>query len=241
MNRKLVAAALAAVLVLTPIQQANALFGFGDTVYDPLNHAQNILTAARSLEQINNQVQQLANQAQMLINQARNLINLPSSIASNLQSSLNRVDSLVRQAQGIAYEITSIDQEFQRLFPERYDANVSTSQILHDAEDAWKLAREGFKHSLKVQAEVVGQVRNDTILLDQLVATSQGAVGNLQAVQVGNQLTALAAKQTMQLQTLLAASGRAEAIEQERALAAHEQGRARFERFVGTGSAYSQH
>ena len=36
-----------------------------------------VLTAARELQQINNQIQTLKNQAQMLINQARNLASLP--------------------------------------------------------------------------------------------------------------------------------------------------------------------
>jgi len=44
----------------------------------------------------------------------------------------------------------------------------------------------------------------------------------------------------MQLQTLLAASARADALESARAVAAHEQGRARFERFLGDGSAYTR-
>ena len=43
------------------------------TVFDPSNYSQNILTAARTLQQINNQIQMLQNQAQSLINQARNL------------------------------------------------------------------------------------------------------------------------------------------------------------------------
>src|SRR5229473_6325721 len=42
-------------------------------VFDPNNYAQNVLTAARELQQINHQITALQNQAQMLINQARNL------------------------------------------------------------------------------------------------------------------------------------------------------------------------
>ena len=42
-------------------------------VFDPNNYAQNVLTAARALQQINNQIVSLQNQAQMLINQAKNL------------------------------------------------------------------------------------------------------------------------------------------------------------------------
>src|SRR3546814_10039915 len=42
---------------------------FGGIVYDPSNYAQNVLTAARSLQAVNNQIRQIENQAQSLINQ----------------------------------------------------------------------------------------------------------------------------------------------------------------------------
>jgi len=239
MKHSLIAVATAAALVIAPVQSAQALFGFGDIVYDPTNHAENVLTAARSLEQINNQVQQLANEAQMLINQAKNLANLPTSIAGELQGSLTRVDQLIREAQGIAYDISEIDSTYRRLFPDEYADSVSTSKILQDARESWNLARDGFRHALEVQAEVVGEIRTDASTLDRLVGESQGATGNLQAVQAGNQLTALAAKQSMQLQSLLASSARADALERADALAAHERGQARFKRFMGDGSAYS--
>lgn len=210
------------------------------TVFDPANYGQNLLTAVRSLQQINNQVQQLANEAQMLVSQARNLESLPTSVAADLQASLHTIDRLILDAQGIAYQVSEIDSTYSRLFPEEYAEAVSTSQIMQDAQEAWRLARHGYRHSLEVQAEVVGQVRADTGTLDRLVAESQGAAGNLQATQAGNQLTALTAKQSMQLQTLFAASARADAIEQARHVAAHEQARARFERFMGDGSAYTR-
>lgn len=240
MKRKLLTAVAAATLALAPIQNAHAIFGIGDIVYDPANHAENILTAARTLIQINNQVRQLTNEAQVLINQAQNLTNLPLSIATDLQTSLRQVGSLIQNAQGLAYQVTVIDGEYRRLFPEQYASAVSTSRIIQDAQEAWVLARKGFKHSLEIQAEVVGQVRTDAVVLNRLVAESQGAVGNLQVAQAGNQLTALAAKQSMQLQTLVAASARADALESARSIAAREQGRARFTRFLGDRAAYTR-
>ena len=240
MKHKLLAAVAAIALILGSVQNAHAIFGIGDIVYDPANHAENILTAARTLIQINNQVQQLTNEAQMLINQAQNLANLPTSVAADLQASLARVDGLITTARGIAYQVSVIDSEYRRLFPEQYATAVTSSQIIADAQEAWALAREGFKHSLEVQAEVVGQVRADSVTLNTLIAESQGAVGNLQVAQAGNQLTALAAKQSMQLQTLVAASARADALERARAVAAREQARARFTRFMGDGSAYTR-
>lgn len=218
---------------------ATAPPAYGISVFDSANFSQNLLTAVRALQQINNQVQQLANEAQMLANQAQNLTGLPSSVAGDLQASLSQIDALVRSAEGLVYDVAAIDREYQRLFPEAYDAAVSTSRIVQDAQEAWRIARRGFQHSLEVQAETIGQIRADAVTLDRLIAESQAAVGNLQVAQAGNQLTALATKQSMQLQTLLAASARADALERARQVATHEQARARFERFMGDGAAYT--
>ncbi|HXI88266.1 MAG TPA: P-type conjugative transfer protein TrbJ [Parvularculaceae bacterium] len=240
MKRKLLAAIAAIALAVGPIESAHAVFGVGDIVYDPANHVQNLLTAARALVQINNQVRELANEAQMLLNEAQNLARLPNSVAHDLKTSLARIDSLIASARGIAYQVTAVDSAYRRLFPEQYAASAPSAQIIADAQQAWGLAREGFKHSLEIQAEVVAEVRADSATLGALIADSQDASGNMQALQAGNQLTALAAKETMQLQTLLAASARADALDRARSLAAHEQARARFARFMGDGDAYTR-
>ena len=57
-------------------------------VFDPSNFVENALTAARSLEEINNQLLQLQNEATMLINEARNLTKLPFNIVGQLQATL---------------------------------------------------------------------------------------------------------------------------------------------------------
>ena len=78
-------------------------------VYDPTNFSQNILTAARELQQVNNEIQSLVNQATMLINQARNLASLPYSSLAQLQQSIAQTQQLLAQAQHIAYSVTTID------------------------------------------------------------------------------------------------------------------------------------
>ncbi|MGY3130909.1 uncharacterized protein YoxC [Bradyrhizobium sp. USDA 4501] len=81
-------------------------------VFDPNNYVQNVLTAARELQQINNQITSLQNEAQMLINQAKNLANLPYSSLQQLQSSIQRTQQLLAQAQRIAYDVQQIDRAF---------------------------------------------------------------------------------------------------------------------------------
>src|SRR5258708_15844006 len=78
-------------------------------VFDPNSYAQNVLTAARALQQINNQIVSLQNQAQMLINQAKNLATLPFSSLLQLEQSILRTQQLLAQAQRIAYDIQQFD------------------------------------------------------------------------------------------------------------------------------------
>ena len=78
-------------------------------VYDPSNHAQNVLQAARALQQINNQVTSLQNQTQMLLNQVKNLTSLPYSALQTIDQSIVRTQQLLNQAQRLAYDVNQID------------------------------------------------------------------------------------------------------------------------------------
>ena len=86
-------------------------------VFDPNNYAQNVLTAARELQQINNQITALQNQA-------RNLANLPYSSLQELQSSIQRTQQLLAQAQNIAFNVQQVDHAFQTTYG---SANASQS------------------------------------------------------------------------------------------------------------------
>ena len=164
-TRKLAGRAAAALLLSSAIAlspatapPAHALFGgFGGIVYDPTNHAENLLTAARTLEQINNQIAQLQNEAQMLVNQARNLASLPYSSLSRLQSSVQETQRLLGEAQRIAHDVAEID----RAFTEDYGAAAARGdfdQMIAGARGRWETSVAGLEDSLKVQAGVVGNI-----------------------------------------------------------------------------------
>ena len=89
---------------------------YTQTVFDPWNYSQNILTAARALQQINNQITSLQNQTQMLLNQARNLASLPQSSLQQLQQSIQSTQQLLGQAQRIAYDVQQIDRAFSTTY-----------------------------------------------------------------------------------------------------------------------------
>ncbi|SDH78522.1 P-type conjugative transfer protein TrbJ [Pseudomonas flavescens] len=209
------------------------------TVIDPTNLVQNTLTAIRTMEMIENQINQLQNEAQMLVNQGRNLASLPFNVVNRLHSTLATTDRLIAQAQGLAFEVQSMDQEFARLYPEQYAATVSGNQMYQDAQQRWRNTLGGLQTAMQMQAQVSQNLTEDKSVLTDLVGQSQSATGALQAQQATNQLLALQAKQSIQAQQLQLTQGRATALELARQAAAVERGREVTRRFLGSGTAYT--
>lgn len=209
------------------------------TVFDPSNYSQNLLTAARTLTQINNQIQSLQNQATSLINQAKNLTRIDFPELQALTQTLQQVDRLMGQAQGIRLQVSGLDQQFRQLFPQDFSSALRTNQQVVAARGRLETVMSAYQHTMTVQAQVAENVAADAQTLASIVAKSQGAEGALQAQQATNQLLALAAKQQFQVQNMMAAQYRAETIEQARRAQAQIDARAATTKFLGSGSAYT--
>lgn len=206
-------------------------------VFDPNNYVQNVLTAARELQQINNQITSLQNEAQMLINQAKNLASLPYSSLQQLQSSIQRTQQLLSQAQRIAYDVQQIDRAFATSYGPA-TSSQSDSALIAGAQSRWQNSVAAFQDALRVQAGVVGNLDTNRIQTSALVSSSQGASGALQATQAGNQILALQAAQLADLTAAVAAQGRAQSLESARRAAAQDQAREQLRRFLTSGQGY---
>ncbi|MGJ3647619.1 P-type conjugative transfer protein TrbJ [Sphingomonas sp. GlSt437] len=209
------------------------------TVFDPGNYSQNILTAARTLQQINNQIQMLQNQAQSLINQARNLTTISFPELQALQQTIRQVDVLMAQARGIQFRVANLDQQFQRMFPTSFNQALTNNQHVIDARSRLDTSMAAYKQTMTVQAQVVENIAADQATLNGIVQRSQGAQGALQASQATNQLLALVAKQQFQIQTLMAAQYRADAIERANRTQSQTDARSATTKFLGSGNAYT--
>ena len=207
-------------------------------VYDPSNYAENLLTAASELQQVNQNIQSLENQATMLINQAKNLASLPYSSLSQLEASTQRTEQLLSQAQNIAYSVTTIDQAFTQLYPQSYSGATSNTQLLADAQTRWQNARAGYQDSMNVQAGVVQNLQNAQTQISALVSSSQSASGALQAAQSGNQLMGLAAQQLADLTGVIAAMARAQSLDRVDELETQAQGQQQMQNFLNYGAGY---
>lgn len=224
---------LASVPALLAASSAHAQF----TVFDPTNYAQNLLTATRALQQINNQITSLQNQAMSLVNEARNLTGLPYSALQTLQGQLAQTKALISQAKGLALRVADIDAAFQGAY-RPIEMKATDQGLVADARTRWSNSVAAFQDALKVQAGVVGNLDDARTEMGQLVTASQSATGALQAAQAGNQLLALQSQQLSDLLTLMAAQGRAQTLEAAQRAAAQDQAREQLRRFLTPGAAY---
>jgi type IV secretion system protein TrbJ len=222
----------ASVLVVSPARAQLA-------VIDGANLVQNTLTAARTLQEINNQVLQLQNEARMLINEALNLTSLPFNIVGQLRATLALTTQLITQAQGVAYQLAQAEAQFARYYPSAYGAGTSGAFMAADALQRWTHSLEALQTTIEMQAQAAQNLASDEDSLTTLVATSQAAVGILQAAQSTNQLLALLSRQTIQEQQLRLTQDRSTALEAARSVAAESRSREVRRRFQGTRTQYT--
>src|SRR5262245_29582241 len=107
-KRARLAALLLATAFVAPLAApAHAL----SLVFDPTNHVENVLQAARALEQVNNQLTSLANEARMLSH-------LHLQLSPELSRSIGAARQLLDQARGIRQNLNTIVVDMRHLYPE---------------------------------------------------------------------------------------------------------------------------
>ncbi|MGB7244745.1 MAG: P-type conjugative transfer protein TrbJ [Sulfitobacter sp.] len=236
LKKTICAAALATCLAMATLTPAKAW----KTVFDPWNYRQNILTAVRSLSEVNQQIEQLRNEAQMITKMDLDLTKLGSTISPELARTLSEMKTLMDQGNAIKMQVEQTSLEMHRLFPDEFANALTGDDVVKDAKERWDQTLSAYKRSANLQAKISENIEVDSGLLDTLLDRSRSSVGNLQASQAGNELTGLSVKQSLQLQQLMAAQYRAETLERSRRMAAEEEARVRFNGFLGSkDSSYS--
>jgi P-type conjugative transfer protein TrbJ len=203
------------------------------TVFDPINQQQNLIAAARSLQQINNQVRQLQGEAQMLARIEQNLVHLKGSIGPDLQRTLAAINTQLQQGNAIALSLGATEANYARLFPASSLQSLSGDARLSVAQKRWEEEYASLERAARLQGEIGDGIAADGTLLRDAMDRSRTGNGALEVAQAGNELTALGIKQALILQSLLATQQRAETLKAARDLASEAEGRQRFKTFLG--------
>lgn len=223
---------LAAAVMMASTPPADAMI-----VYDPTNHVQNALQAARALQQINQQIQALQNQATMIGTMLRNLDHLDTSSLTAMTSQLTSLQRLIGQGQGLSATASTIDQRIAALFPRTSATTVASGAA--QAQQRIQAEMASFQDSLRTQAHILSEISDDQTTLTSLTSASERAGGSLAATQASNQLLALAAKQQAQLQAMLAVHFQSQALSDADRVQQRSDSQVEMRRFLGSGQAYT--
>jgi P-type conjugative transfer protein TrbJ len=226
------AATATASALAVPIAMPAPAAASGLPVFDVTNYAQNLLQAARALDQVNNQLTSLQNEASMLQNMAANLKRIDFPQLQRMTSAMQRVDRLMDEAKGIQFKVDGLDRQMESLFPGALKQALTGDQRVAQARARLDSATAAWRQAMRVQAGVAQNVEEDSGLLNELAARSQSAAGALAVGQSANQLLALGVKQQLQLQNLMATEFREAALDRARRVQAEEDGRAATRRFL---------
>ncbi len=208
-------------------------------VIDSANLSQNVMTAARELQQVTNQIQQLQNEATMLENMGRNLSNLNFNSLSQITADLNQIGTLMGRPRASAFNVSAVQTAYQQRYPQQYATGTGLPQLLTDSRPGGRTPIAAISRPCWCNPRSPRWCRPIPPNATALVTVSQGAGGNLQVTQATNQLLALVIKEEIKLQTLLVAQGRSQALNGANTAQSEQEGRAAFATFIGSNSAYS--
>src|SRR3546814_10085518 len=86
----------------------------------------------------------------MLVNQAKNLTRIDFPELQALTQTLQQVDRLMGQAQGIQFRVTGLDQQFRQLFPQSFSSALRTNDQVIAARTRLDTAMSAYQHTMTV-------------------------------------------------------------------------------------------
>jgi P-type conjugative transfer protein TrbJ len=153
-----------------------------------------MLTAARELDQVNNQLKMLAG--------------LQFDSVGEVRAAVERVNALLAQAEGIGYRIERLGALFDQRYPGAY-RNPSFAALANQI-DSWIAEnRSTLRQAMEAQNTVANNLPATEARVAGAVAASQAAPGQTAAIQATNQLLATVSGQLAEISTLLIAQSRA--------------------------------
>lgn len=195
MRTRIIAVAVAALLIVPMPQEAQFLGGFATEVTQILNHGQLLMDYIRQGQQLTTALQQYAEMV-------RNGRALPSQIFGPIQADLNALASIVQGGMSLAYSMSNLDAQFRARFPGygitpgSYYANYQTWAQTSLDTTAGTLRAAGLQGQ---------QLQSEQAVLSQLRSMASTSNGQMQAVQVAGELSEQQVQQLMKLRELMLA------------------------------------
>lgn len=162
-------------------------------VFDPRNHIENALQAARQLES--------------LANEAKSLAANPYSHLLGSSRSLQDMAELARTARGLATSAEGIERQFQTLFPDDL-SGADALRLLEQGQARTANARRTAEDLARTAAELERLGADRQGRLSGALQASETSGGQTAAIQSTNQMLAVLAEDLAALRTIMLAQSR---------------------------------
>lgn len=161
---------------------------------------------ADQARQLLNQVQQLSVQMDSYRQMMKDGLELPSAVFGDVARDLASINNVIESAQGLAYTASNLDEQFAQRYGsfEGYrQAGVSDAQLQNKYRQWSEESNSSVLTTMRALGVQSASMNSEAALLRQLQARAGNAQGQMQAVQVGNELAAEGIAQMQRLRQLL--------------------------------------
>ena len=191
----LLASTTAAAVLIPPAPAAAQ-----QVVFDPTNHVENALQAARQLEGLANDATQLANEARMLATS-------PLKYGAKYSETLKAIHETAEAARGIATDVARVERQFQDLYSGDLRGR-DLADLTRAGAERVRVARRTAEDVTRLAAEVQRLGAGRSARLRDALAASEAAEGQTAAVQSQTQLLGVLAEDIATLRTVTLAQAR---------------------------------
>jgi P-type conjugative transfer protein TrbJ len=178
------------------------------------NNTELVSLVGKSAEQVNNQITQISQLAEQIQNQLKiyenmlqNTAQLPNHIWGQVESDLNRLQNVISQGQGVAFSMGNIDDVLKQRFQSFFDfkSNLPDGASFSSTYQNWSNTnRDTIAGTLRAANLTAEQFSSEEATMSSLRSMSEGADGQMKAVQVGHEIAAQEVAQMQKLRGLVA-------------------------------------
>lgn len=201
-------------------------------VFDPTNFAESVRQTIQQVKMVKNQIRMVQGTVKQIEYMHRNVTSLDVGSLQGLEQAYYRLNSVYMQSRAIGWQYGAMVDRYERLYAPD-EAKRPDPKTYHEKRVQWEKETDtSIKQAMQAHG-VVDDFEQKIDIADRLVAMSDSAQGQLQAIQVTNRLLNLMLQQLMELSYLIATDSRARltAMNEERSRAKsaeHQRGERNF-------------
>lgn len=193
--RNIRAIALSALIALQMPYSATAS---GFPVIDISNLTQNLLTAAQTLQQLENQIRQMQTYT------SSSYYGVNSALGSNY----NDLGTLLGQVRGISYNLGNIQRQYEQVFPNQTQWETIDHTQYGQYYKGWNSELSNSASTAMQAQGVISRIQGNNVRAQEILAQTDGADGEVRQLQAQNQMLGLMSGQLNDVNTTLATSAR---------------------------------